>query len=467
MKELYHYTLIKQLVDSKGNKKRVALKLGYTTRHINRLISGYKSHGKSFFVHGNVGRKPAHTLPETTKQLIIDLYNTKYHEANFLHFTELLAEHENLIVSENAIRTILHQATILSPMATKAVKKRMKAQLKRRIDASTSTPETKRLKKELFLIDDPHPRRPRCAYFGEMIQMDASEFIWFGKEIYHLHVGIDDSTGTIVAAYFDKQETLHGYYSLLHQTLTNYGIPYMFYTDKRTVFEYKLKNKPALENDTFTQFSYACHQLGIALKTTSVPQAKGRVERVFKTLQSRLPIELRLADATNVEQANSFLNSYIKKFNSKFALQVNFNKSVFEKQPSDRKINLTLAVLTKRIIDNGHCLRLDNKYYRLLNRNGFPEYYHKGTPALIIKAFDGSLFASVHEKMFSLEEIPLQEQTSLNFSMLPFKKKPTKRYVPSMSHPWRYHNFKSFVEKQEQDKTNSFEETAYSIAIRS
>ncbi|MFR6591583.1 hypothetical protein [Catenibacterium sp.] len=74
----------------------------------------------------------------------------------------------------------------------------------------------------------------------------------------------------------------------------------------------KEKDKPSDAEDTFTQFSYACHNLGIEIKTTSVPQAKGRVERLNQTLQSRLPVELRHAHITNIEEANVFLNSYIK-----------------------------------------------------------------------------------------------------------------------------------------------------------
>lgn len=88
---------------------------------------------------------------------------------------------------------------------------------------------------------DAHSRRPRCAYFGEMLQMDASLHLWFGDCKSQLHVAIDDCTGRIVGAYFDHQETLNGYYHVLLQFLTGYGIPHMLYTDNRTVFEYKNK----------------------------------------------------------------------------------------------------------------------------------------------------------------------------------------------------------------------------------
>jgi len=86
------------------------------------------------------------------------------------------------------------------------------------------------------------------------------------------------------------------------------------------VFEYKRKNETSVEKDTFTQFGYACKQLGIAIQTSSIPQAKGRVERMFGTLQSRLPIELRLKGVTTLEEANEFLNHYVKKNNAQFAL---------------------------------------------------------------------------------------------------------------------------------------------------
>lgn len=104
-----------------------------------------------------------------------------------------------------------------------------------------------------------HPRRLRCKYMGEMIQMDASQFYWIEDQQWYLHLAIDDATNTVVGAYFDYQETLNGYYQVFYQILTHYGIPAMFYTDKRTVFEYKRKNTLFDDEDTYTQFSYACH----------------------------------------------------------------------------------------------------------------------------------------------------------------------------------------------------------------
>lgn len=155
-------------------------------------------------------------------------------------------------------------------------------------------------------------KTPKMPLFCEMLQMDASVHLWFGDTKTQLHIAVDDATGQILGAYFDEQETLSGYYHVLHQVLTGYGIPYQFFTDNRTVFEYKKKHETALEKDTFTQFEYACKQLGIDIRTSSVAQAKGRVERMFGTLQSRLPVELRLSNVSSIEEANEFLNSCIK-----------------------------------------------------------------------------------------------------------------------------------------------------------
>lgn len=448
MKEQEKYEIIKKLVETNGNKKRAALKIGCTQRHINRLIQRYKKEGKSAFIHGNHGRKPAHTIEKEKKELIVDFYRTKYYGANFEHFTELLEKYEDVKVSPSVVRSVLMKEQIISPMAHRSTKKKLKKQLKAQKKVTSSKKKIEQLQNKILEIEDAHPRRPRCANFGEMIQMDASEHLWFGDKKTQLHIAVDDSTGAIVGAYFDLQETLNGYYNVLSQILKNHGIPYMFFTDRRTVFEYKKKKSPSIEEDTFTQFGYACKQLGIEIETSSIPQAKGRVERIFRTLQSRLIIELRLNGITTIEQANTFLNSYIKEYNDAFALPVNNIKSVFEKQPDDEKINLTLAVLSSRKIDNGHCIRYENKYFKLLDNYGYPVYYYKGTSGMVIKSFNKELYFCVEEKVYALEEIPIHERKSRNFDFDTPVEKPKKKYIPPMSHPWKQASFEKYMNKQ-------------------
>ncbi|MGH4117610.1 ISNCY family transposase [Clostridium sp.] len=262
--------LLKKLVETNGNKKAAALRIGCTVRHVNRMIKGYGSNGKEFFIHGNKGIKPIHTISDDSRRMIIDLYKTKYHEANFTHYAELLDTHEGISVSPSTVNTILMAEHIMSPKASCVTKKRVKKELLEQLKTSSlSTYKKEYIQKSIIAIEDAHPRRPRCAYFGEMLQMDASLHQWFGDTKSQLHVAIDDSTGAIVGAYFDRQETLKGYYNIFHQILLEYGIPHMFFTDRRTVFEYKQKKAPTTEKDTFTQFGYACKQLGVEIRTSS------------------------------------------------------------------------------------------------------------------------------------------------------------------------------------------------------
>ena len=157
---------------------------------------------------------------------------------------------------------------------------------------------------------------------------------------------------------------------------------------------------------------------------------------------------MRLASVSTIEQANEFLNSYIKEFNAQFALPMNNIKSVFELQPDNEKINLTLAILTKRKIDNGHCIKFEKQYFKPVNSNGNPVHYHKGTHCLVIKAFDGQLFGCVGEQVYALEDIPLHEHTSKNFDFKNTIKKTKKKYIPPMSHPWKRDSFDKYLEKQ-------------------
>lgn len=448
MNEQKKYEVIKKLVETNGNKNRAATKLGCTRRTIDRLIKSYREIGKAAFSHGNKGRKPAITISDDVRQKICLLYENKYHDANIRHFTQLLEKHEDINISEGTVRSILLKEDILSPKAHRTTKNAFKEKLKAQQQNAKTKKEKLQIEEMLFLADDPHPRRPRCQNAGEMIQMDASLHLWFGDNKTTLHAAIDDATGTVVGAYFDAQETLNGYYNVFKQILTEYGIPYMFYTDRRTIFEYRQKNSPSPDNDTFTQFGYACKQLGVDLKTTSIPQAKGRVERLFGTLQSRLPIELRLAGVKTTEQANEFLASYLKEFNAQFALNMNCIKSVFEKQPDAQRIDQFLAVITTRVVDAGHCVRFKNKYYCLIDQQGCRNDFHKGTQVMVISTLSGKLYASVHERIFCLDEVPKHERVSRYFDTAADmeksrEKKP--RYIPDMSHPWKKDNFMKYV----------------------
>jgi hypothetical protein len=447
LREQDKYKTIKSLAERGGNKNRAACELGCTRRSIDRLLAGYRKSGKEFFSHGNKGRKPATALPEESRRNIVDLYNAKYYDCSYEHYAELLASKESINVSVGTVRNVLMGVHILSPRVWRRTARRVKKELEEKKEAATS----KRGKTEIALkivdIEDAHPRRPRAANFGEELQMDASVYAWFGGVDSHLHAAIDDATGGITGAYLDWQETLRGYYNVYRQVLIRHGIPYKFRTDRRTVFEYRRSGTGRTEEDTYTQFAYACKQFGTHIETTSIPQGKGRIERLFETLQGRLPALLRLAGVTTIEAANEFLEHYIDEFNERFAPGHNTIPSVFEKQPSDEKINLTLSVLTERTVDAGHSIRFYGKYYETIGPDGGRVCLAKGTKGLVIKAFDGNMFFSVADEVMALSEIPLREQTSSEFSRkeAPADKKPP--YIPPASHPWRTSTFGKFCEQ--------------------
>lgn len=134
----------------------------------------------------------------------------------------------------------------------------------------------------LINIEDAHPRRSRAAYSGEILQMDASVHNWFGFTKSHLHIAVDDATGTIVGAYFDAQETLNGYYNVLHQILTTYGVLYKFLTDKRTVFEYKQKNPLLSKKIHLLNLVMLANNLALKFKLVALPKLREELNVCFK-----------------------------------------------------------------------------------------------------------------------------------------------------------------------------------------
>ena len=310
MNEKLKYEIIKELVDHNGNKNRASKKLGLSRRQIDRLIITYKEKGKSGFIHGNRGQSPAKTLDKSIFENIILLYKTKYQDFNFTHFREYLDEKENIHVSYKCVYNILTKEDILSPRARKKTKREFTKQRllqEKKINSTMQEEQIESIVSHEVALEDSHPRGEKPKYFGEVIEQDGSIHAWFGGFKSCLHLAIDKATSTIVGAWFDRQETLNAYYHVFYQILTNYGIPYKFLTDNRTVFNYMSLNpdKRTSDKDVLTQYGYACKQLGIELNTTSVSQAKGLIERTNGTFQGRLVQELRLNRLLLMMQTNT------------------------------------------------------------------------------------------------------------------------------------------------------------------
>lgn len=451
MNELQKYEIIKELVDHNGNKNRASKKLGISRRQVDRLIIKYKEKGKSGFVHGNRGHIPSKALDKSISENIILLYKHKYQDWNFNHFKEFLKKDENIDVSYDFIYKTLTKAGILSPKARKKTKRaytKNKLLSEKKIKSTMSDKQIESIINHEIALEDSHPRGEKPKYFGEVIEQDGSIHEWFGGVKSCLHLAIDKATSTIVGAWFDDQETLNGYYHVLYQILTNYGIPYGFLTDNRTVFNYMSLNpdKRTSDKDVLTQYGYACKQLGILLRTTSVSQAKGLIERTNGTFQGRLINELKLRGITTKEEANKYLvEVFVPHFNKRFAMDYRRFKSVFELAPSKEKINYTLAVLTPRKIDNGNSIKYQNKYYQPYLNNEIKCFLPK-TECLVIKAFNGELLVSIDEQVLELKELTRNEKVSKEFDDV-VEVKERKKYIPPMTHPWKLASFKKQMQK--------------------
>lgn len=451
MNELKKYEVIKELVDHNGNKERASIKLNISVRQVNRLIKIYKEKGKSGFVHGNRSRKPANTLDKSISEDIILLYRGKYQGWNFYHFKEFLKKDENIDVSYDFIYKTLTKEGILSPRARKKTKRdyaKKRLLEEKKINLAMNEEQIEHIVSHEIALEDSHPRGEKPKYFGEIIEQDGSIHEWFGGIKTCLHLAIDKATSTIIGAWFDKQETLNGYYHVFYQILINYGIPYKFLTDNRTVFNYMSlnPNKRTSDKDVLTQYGYACKQLGIELETTSVSQAKGLIERTNGTFQGRLVNELKLHGITTIEEANKYLlEVFVPYFNQRFAMNYRKFESVFESSPSEEQINYTLAILTPRKIDNGNSIKYQNKYYQPYLNNELKCFLPK-TECLVIKAYNGNLLVAIDEQVLELKELNRNERFSKEFDEV-IEVKEKKKYIPPMSHPWKLSSFKKQIEK--------------------
>ena len=422
MNEQLKYEIIKEHVEHGGNKKKIALKLSITIRQVDRLIAKYKEKGKSTFVHGNRSRKPINTLDKSISEDIILLYKNKYQDWNFKHFYEWLIEKEHFRISYKFVYNTLTKEGILSPKARKKTKRefaKKKLFEEKKINIAMDDEQIKTIVNHEMALEDLHPRGEKPKYFGEIIEQDGSIHNWFDDKKTCLHLAIDKATSTIVGAYFDKQETLNGYYHLFYQILTNYGIPYKFFTDNRTVFNYMSLNpdKRTSDKDVLTQYGYACKQLGIELETSSISQTKGLIERTNGTFQGRLINELKLNGITTINDANKYLiEIFVPDFNKRFAMDYKKFESAFETSPSLDKINYTLAVLTPRKIDNGNSIKYYGKYYQPYLDQELKCFAPK-TECLVIKAFNGELLVTIDEQVLDLENYPEMKDFLKNLIM--------------------------------------------------
>lgn len=456
MNEQSKYDIVKQFIDNKStNYKALSIKLCSSIKTAYNLVKKYKDQGKEGFRHKNHDHKPAHTKSNELKQEIINLYKNIGNDVNFNHFRMILKRDYNIIISYNFIHQLLSKEDFYSPKCQRKTRRIRNQKIKdKQKENKTLTIQEQKVVADHLLDDvDAHPRKERAKFFGELVQMDASVHHWFGSRKTYLHAAIDDCTGRILGLYFDFQETLDGYYRLTEHILIHHGIPAQLLTDNRTVFNYRKEKRPTEEKDTFTQYGFACHRLGIALYTSSIPQVKGRIERLFQTLQSRLIVEMRLKGIDTIEKANEFVKSYINEFNNEFALPYNHTIDAFEKQINYETINETLSIVSRRVVDNGSTIKFHNKYYKFFNAQGEQMNITPKTKCLVVKKLDGELISVIDNSAYILVEFQNHKSESI---LEPIILKQKNVYHPPLSHPFKKASYDNYLRNYRPKLQNNY-----------
>ena len=348
MTEVNRMIVIQSVIDKKRTGQEASEVLNVSERQIWRLVKKAKENGIDNIKHGNYNRSPKNKTPDDVVKKVIELKNSyNYEQANFKHFKELLEENENIKLSYSTVYNILRKNGFIS-----------KNNHKERIT---------------------HRRRKRKEYEGDMAQADGTPFAWFedGK-MYSIHGFIDDATGKILGLYMMEHECLYGYLEALRYMLENFGVPKIVYPDQYSVFFPAKKQKLTIEEELegketpTTQFMRIMKVLAINMFPASTSQAKGRIERLWKTLQDRLITEFRINNITTPEQANKFFIKFIPKYNKQFAVEPEQSVSHFGKVPDYINLDLLLCAKLQRVIDNSGTFTIKNQKFQIINNKIMP-----------------------------------------------------------------------------------------------
>lgn len=331
MKEKTKLEVIQGVMDDRLVVTEAAKILERTVRSIYRALAKVRLKGVEGVVHGNRGNLNAQIYDERFKSRVLTLARNKYGGFNDTHLGEKLESEEKIKINPETLRQWLRTSGIVA----KNKKRRRKYR----------------------------GRRERKEMFGTMIQIDASHHDWLEGRGAKLALvgGVDDATGHVWAR-FEISESTWAYLRLVRQMAIDKGIPLSFYSDRHTIFHStkeanivdQLKNKRPL-----TQFGRAMDELGIRLIKAWSPQAKGRIERIWETLQDRLIAEMRLNNICNIEAANIFLKSFLIDFNRRFTVKAKRAESVFRPRPDLRSLDRMLCLKDTRFVAKDHTVQFE------------------------------------------------------------------------------------------------------------
>lgn len=380
-------------------------------RQLYRLKAVWREEGAAGLAHGNRGRLPPNTLPKALKGRVMDLVSDKYTGVNLCHLTELLEEREHIRLSRSTLRRIFIEGGLERPRRRRAPKHRS--------------------------------RRERFPREGMLIQTDGSFHDWLeGRGPWLTLIGgIDDATGKVVAAHFQMVENSHGYFQMIRTIVRLHGLPLAFYHDGHSVFEHAKGAQaaederlgicdPAAGNETLTQCGRLLKSLDIGSIKALSPQAKGRIERLWKTFQDRLVSELRLAGACTREDANRVLADFLPRFNARFVVPATDPLPAWRKVSEGYREADYFHFKHERSVGKDNVIRFGSVRLQLLP--GHDNANYAGCKVEVREHMGGNVTVHYRDKELLTRSAPLEATLLRN-------RKPCLNPIPLQptDHPWR------------------------------
>lgn len=406
-------SILRSAIMGKITNSQAAKQLRLSVRQIQRAKAGVRKDGAGAVVHKLKGRISNHAFPEDVKAKAVETIKNKYDDFKPSFAQEKLQTIYNMQMTSQTIRVWMTEAGI------------WKTRKQKNISIHRSW-------------------RARKEYFGEMQQFDGSYHHWFENRFVDrfgnpievcLLASIDDATGRITKATFAANEGVHAVFTFWKEYVEQWGKTLSIYLDKFST--YKINHKVAVDNsDLMTQFGRAMQDLNLYLISANSPQAKGRIERLFGTLQDRLVKEMRLENINTPDKGNEFLKEvFIPKFNNKFAVAPAKNGSVHNSLTDDDKknINRIFSIHSMRVINNDFTIQFKNNWYQLAEIQ--PTTVRAKEKILVEEWLDGTIHFSLREHYLSYTELP-EKPKKLNRPPLILTKHKL-NWKPLIDHPWR------------------------------
>ena len=433
-KERKKLEVIRKVISKEMTIKEATCELGFSRQQIHRLINLYKKEGKSGFAHKNRGKTPSNKIDCKIIEEIQQLYLDDFYDHNYEHFLEEIKDRYS--ISYPSLYRCLSSDDIISPLAHKETIKLYNERMEKAINGEEKIQEeiVELFQSRQIAFEKSHTRRSSNNYgFGQEVQMDACEKIWFGNVVTYLHLAVDKGTKKVLFGWFEYEELTRGYFVLLYNIIINYGIPEKIKADNRNSFS---NNKNQVDT---TQFGSICNALGIQLETTSIPTGKPNVERENGTFKNRLIAELRHEGITEIDEANKYLNEiFIPKMNKKFSYEIDPKTSKMKPNNySLEELNLIISEKYTRIIDNASSIKYNNKYYVPINpKTGEVTCFMKKTECGFIITYNAEYWCKIEDNYYMMLEIQ-DRNTIMKKEADNNKPSEKKKYIPPENHPWR------------------------------